>query len=144
MALAGVAFTPDLYACAVSIGGASDLPTLIVETAKIFDFADSTNLAYWKAHLGAPNDRGLVEKSPLNAVAAIKAPVLLIHATADRRIPFDQSEKFANALKAGGKKVTLVRLEGEDDWSWTTKDRVRVMREIEEFLRANLTPQQLH
>ena len=143
VALAGVAFTPDLYACAVSIGGASDLPTLIVETAKIFDFADSTNLAYWKAHLGALNDRRLVEKSPLNAVAAIKAPVLLIHATADRRIPFDQSEKFANALKAGGKKVTLVRLEGEDDCSWTTKDRVRVMREIEEFLRANLTPRQV-
>jgi dipeptidyl aminopeptidase/acylaminoacyl peptidase len=137
-ALAGAAFTPDLYSCAVSISGVTDLPALMRETVPIYGGTLSTTLSIWKARIGAPNDSNLAAKSPINAVKSIKVPVLIIYGTGDGVVPNEQSERMARALKAGGKNVSVAVLAGEDHWLSRTEARVQVLKELEAFLGKNL------
>jgi dipeptidyl aminopeptidase/acylaminoacyl peptidase len=137
-ALAGAAFTPDLYSCAVSISGVTDLPALMRETVPIYGGTLSTALSTWKAQIGAPNDSNLAAKSPINAVKSIKIPVLIIYGTGDGVVPNEQSERMARALKNAGKNVTVAVLAGEDHWLSTTDARVRVLKELDAFLGKNL------
>ena len=78
-ALAGAAFTPDIYACAVSINGISDLPALLQETVPLLRGVSSTRLEDWKAHIGAPGDPQLATKSPARAAQSITTPVLIMY-----------------------------------------------------------------
>lgn len=138
-ALAGAAFTPDLYRCAVSINGVSDLPQMLsYELARAADGEESDSVAYWRNHIGAPNDRAVIEKSPARAAAQVKAPVLLLAATNDTVVPSSQSEMMERALKVMGRPVTLVQVEGDDHWLSQTATRVQVLKETEKFLRAAL------
>ena len=138
VALAGVAFTPDLYACAASIDGLSDLPAMMRDTVPTLEATKSTMRAYWEAHVGALNDRNLSVKSPINAVKAVTAPVLLIYGTGVGAAPRTQSTEMARALQAAGKNVTLVALPGDDYWGARTETRVQVLKELEAFLREHL------
>ena len=137
-ALMGAAFTPDLYSCAVSISGVTDLPALMRETVPIYGGTLSTTLSIWKARIGAPNDSNLAAKSPINAVQSIKVPILIIYGTGDGVVPNEQSERMARVLKAAGKNVTVAVLAGEDHWLSRTDARVQVLKELEAFLGKNL------
>jgi dipeptidyl aminopeptidase/acylaminoacyl peptidase len=137
-ALAGAAFTPDLYSCAVSISGVSDLPALMREEVPIFGGWISASLSEWKARVGAPNDSNLSAKSPINSVKTIKAPILIIYGTGDGVVPNAQSEQMARALTAAGKNVTVAVLPGEDHWLSLTGTRVQVLKELDAFLHEHL------
>jgi dipeptidyl aminopeptidase/acylaminoacyl peptidase len=137
-ALAGAAFTPELYSCAVSISGVSDLPALMREEVPIYEGTISNSMSDWKAHIGGPNDSNLAAKSPINAVKAIKIPILIVYGTADSVVPNAQSEKMVLALKAAGKNVSVAILAGEDHWLSRTETRVQVLKELEIFLGKNL------
>src|SRR4029077_16270128 len=86
-ALAGAAFTPDLYSCAASISGVSDLPSFMREEGPMYDGTISTSMSDWKAHIGGPNDSNLAAKSPINSVKAIKIPILIVYETGDSVVP---------------------------------------------------------
>jgi dipeptidyl aminopeptidase/acylaminoacyl peptidase len=137
-ALAGAAFTPDLYSCAVSIAGVSDLPALMREEVPLYEGTISNSMSDWKAHIGGPNDSNLAAKSPINAVKAIKIPILIVYGTGDSVVPTAQSEKMAQALKSAGKSVSVAVLPGEDHWLSRTETRVQVLKELEAFLRLHL------
>jgi dipeptidyl aminopeptidase/acylaminoacyl peptidase len=137
VALAGAAFTPQLYACAASISGVADLSTLRQEALPFYAIA-STARSDWKAHIGSTSDKELKERSPLYSVSSIKAPVLLIYGTADAVVPNEQSERMARALSSSGKSVTLVKLQGEDHWLSLSATRIEVLRQLELFLAKNL------
>jgi dipeptidyl aminopeptidase/acylaminoacyl peptidase len=139
-ALAGAAFTPDLYACAVSINGVSDLPALLSETVPLLFGASSTSLADWKAHVGAPGDPNLAAKSPIKFAKAFKAPVLIVYGTGDGVVPNEQSERMARALKSAQKTVLVSTLTGEDHWLSRTETRTQVLKELDTFLQQNLSP----
>lgn len=137
-ALAGAAFTPDLYSCAVSISGVTDLPALMRESVPIYRGTLSTSLSDWKAHIGAPNDPTLAAKSPINSIKSIKIPVLIVYGTGDGVVPNEQSERMARGLRNAGKSVTVSVLQGEDHWLSRTETRVQVLKELEAFLGQHL------
>jgi dipeptidyl aminopeptidase/acylaminoacyl peptidase len=136
-ALAGAAFTPDLYSCAASINGVTDLPALMREVVPIYAVA-STSLSDWKAHIGAPNDPALSAKSPINSVKSIKIPILIVYGTGDGIVPNEQSERMARALSAAGKSVTIAKLPGEDHWLSRSDTRIQVLRQLDSFLKDHL------
>lgn len=138
-ALAGAAFTPDLYACAVSVNGVSDLPAMIAEEARIGG-RQSDALAYWKDHIGAATDPKVARRSPARNANSVRVPVLLLHGTEDTVVPATQSQAMAKALTAAGKAHRLVMLPGEDHWLSTGAMRTRVLEEIEQFLAEHLAP----
>lgn len=136
-ALAGAAFTPELYACAVSVNGVSDLPTMIGDLRRrLGDQSDS--IAYWKEHIGPATDPRVAQRSPARAAAAIRAPVLLLHGAEDTVVPPSQSKVMAKALAEAGKPHRHVVLPGEDHWLSQGATRTRVLEEIETFLAGHL------
>jgi dipeptidyl aminopeptidase/acylaminoacyl peptidase len=136
--LAGAAFTPDLYRCAVSIAGISDLREFVFEDVPGYGTASTTESAF-KERLGAKNDPNLVSKSPLNAVNRIHIPILIMYGTGDGVVPTGQSERMATALREAGKSVKVVTLDKEDHWLSRSESRIQVLRELETFLKENLS-----
>jgi dipeptidyl aminopeptidase/acylaminoacyl peptidase len=134
-ALAGAAFTPDLYACAVSIAGISNLPAMLAWDTQNSGGRESNSFQYWRDHIGPASDENVIAKSPVRAASAVRAPVLLIHGVDDTVVPISQSREMAKALKANSKPVELVELAGEDHWMKTSSaSRIRTLTELERFL----------
>jgi len=140
-ALAGAAFTPDLYACAISVNGVSDLQALL--EAKVPQSAPgyrvlSTAMSEWTERIGSPTDTALARKSPINSINSISTPVMIVYGNGDAVVPNAQSERMAKALNAARKRVTVVKLADEDHWLSRTDTRVQLLRAIEGFLHDNL------
>ena len=135
-ALAGAAFTPHLYACAVSINGISDLPGFL-SYEKDHSGPESQAVAYLRTEVGSAFDRKVIDRSPAHAAAAIEVPVLLFHAVDDTFVPIAQSQKMQSALASLGKPVTLVKLPG-DDWLSKVATRLEVLEDMDRFLRQYL------
>jgi len=138
-ALAGAAFTPDLYACAVAVAGVSDLP-LMLRTEHRFSGEESKTSLFWATRIGSSDENWdqLVATSPARHVDKVRAPVLLIHGEGDTTVRIDQSEEVADALKSAGRKVEFIRIPGEDHYLNKTETRVRILTETERFLEQNI------
>jgi dipeptidyl aminopeptidase/acylaminoacyl peptidase len=135
-ALIATVVTPELYNCAVSINGVSDLPDMMdYETKGNFDSYYSSR-DYWTAHIGHRyKDRErLIQGSAARQVDKIKMPILLIHAETDRIVPVEQSRKMERVLKEAGKPVRFVEFEGGDHGLTYEKSRVTLMKELDSFL----------
>ncbi|MCB1625878.1 MAG: S9 family peptidase [Pseudomonadales bacterium] len=136
-ALAGAAFTPDLYRCAISINGVSDLLVMLGTTQRRAG-RDSDALDYWYDHIGKTSNPDVIGRSPARNVEKIRAPTLLLHGTDDAVVPVLQSRIMATALKERGKAVELIELPGEDHWLSRSDTRTRVLNEIDRFLAETL------
>lgn len=140
-ALAGVALTPELYRCAVSIAGVSDLVEML--RAERFENGRGSNVFYyWRESIGDPDkDReALLAVSPRKLAEKVKASVLLIHGEKDETVPFRQSVMMQEALKAAGKPTKLVRLPDADHYvnTWDRADRLSLYQETADFLKLHL------
>lgn len=100
--LAGVAFTPDVYAGAVSIVGPSNLLTLL-----------ETIPPYWEVirkmfhkRMGDPSTpdgrKQLERQSPLNSATKIKTPLLVAQGANDPRVKKAESDQIVIALRDRG------------------------------------------
>jgi dipeptidyl aminopeptidase/acylaminoacyl peptidase len=136
-ALAGATLTPELYACAVSINGVADLPSMLGHT-RMMGGEDSYALAYWTEHIGSVHDPKVTERSPARLAAQVRAPILLLHGTDDVVVPIAQSEAMARELQRAGKPFTFVKLPSEDHWLSRGETRTRVLEEIEKFVAPHL------
>src|SRR6185437_3942535 len=100
--LAGLAFTPDLYAAGVSIVGPSNLITLL---NSIPPYWESIRTIF-NERMGNPNTAEgkaqLVRQSPLNSADKIKAPLLVIQGANDPRVNRAESEQIVAALRDRG------------------------------------------
>ena len=106
--LAGLAFTPDVYAAGVDIVGPSNLITLL-----------NSIPPYWEAgrkifteRMGdpaTPEGKALLEKqSPLNSASKIKAPLMIIQGANDPRVKKAESDQIVIALRDMGRQVEYV------------------------------------
>ena len=138
-ALAGAAFTPDLYKCAVSINGVSDISRMM-HSEKLKYGEGHWVVAYWQDIIaeGHFTDSHLIKISPINSVNKVKAPILLIHGEYDGTVPYEQSEKMLAALKTQNKDVTFVRLDGGDHYLSTGENRIKAMKAIDKFIKKHM------
>jgi dipeptidyl aminopeptidase/acylaminoacyl peptidase len=106
--LAGLAFTPDKFACGVDIVGPSNLNTLLNSVP-----------AYWEAgrnqmyrRMGNPNTPEgqalLKAASPLFKADQIRKPLLIGQGANDPRVNKAESDQIVEAMKARGIPVTYV------------------------------------
>ena len=100
--LAGVAFTPDVYAVGVSIVGPSNLITLLDSIPPYWAFI--RNIFY--VRMGDPSTTEgkaqLERQSPLNSATKIKAPLLVIQGANDPRVNKAESDQIVIALRDRG------------------------------------------
>jgi dipeptidyl aminopeptidase/acylaminoacyl peptidase len=100
--LAGVTFTPDVYAAAVSIVGPSNLITLLDSIPPYWE--QIRKLFYER--MGDPNTpegkAQLERQSPLNSAAKIKTPLLVVQGANDPRVNKRESDQIVIALRDRG------------------------------------------
>jgi dipeptidyl aminopeptidase/acylaminoacyl peptidase len=138
-ALAGAAFTPDLYACAAAWAPVADLRQFLSTRSEDFG-SDSYMISSWQHFIGDRWDDSekLDAASPSENAAKIKAPILLMHGEADATVRIDQSERMDRALRRAGKKVTFIRIAKETHYMQTSDTRIRWLTELEKFLKENI------
>ena len=136
--LAGVAFTPDVYAAAVSIVGPSNLLTLL-----------ETIPPYWEAgrivfheRMGNPNTpegkKQLERQSPLNSVAKIHTPLLVVQGANDPRVKMAESEQIVIALRDRGFPVEYICAPDEGHGFARPVNNQAMMAAAEKFLAKHL------
>jgi dipeptidyl aminopeptidase/acylaminoacyl peptidase len=73
-------------------------------------------------------------------VAAITAPVLLIHGHDDTVVMFDQSSIMYDTMKHAKKDVELVELKNEDHWLSRGETRLQMLQSSIALLRVHNPP----
>lgn len=132
--LAGLAFTPDKFACGVDIVGPSNIFTLL-----------STIPPYWAAmkrqlimRMGDPEnpaDKALLTKaSPLFSADKIKAPLLIGQGQNDPRVKPAESEQIIAAMEKNGLPVTYVLYPDEGHGFARPDNRIDFYARAEGFL----------
>jgi len=100
--LAGVTFTPELYAAAVSIVGPSNLITLL---DSIPPYWEPIRKMFYQ-RMGDPNTpegkAQLQRQSPLNSAGKIKTPLMVVQGLNDPRVNKAESDQIVIALRDRG------------------------------------------
>lgn len=140
-ALAGVTLQQGIYRCSVSFAGVADLPALL-NWFTIDRRGDSGAARYLRAATGAQGSGSEVEAalsaiSPLSFAARADAPILLIHGLDDLRVPADQSQAMATALKHAHKPYELLTLKSEDHFLSREETRLAMLKAAVDFVKRN-------
>jgi dipeptidyl aminopeptidase/acylaminoacyl peptidase len=134
--LAGLTFTPDLYAAGVDYVGVSNIFTLMESMP-----------AYWELfrqmmyeQVGDPvKDKELLEKvSPLFHVDKIKAPLMVAQGLNDPRVKKAESDQIVKALRARGIQVPYMVKDDEGHGFGNEENQFDFYRAMEAFLAKNL------
>jgi dipeptidyl aminopeptidase/acylaminoacyl peptidase len=106
--LAGLAFTPDAFACGVDIVGPSNLNTLL-KTIPPYWAAARAQFVRSMGDPDTPEGQALLkERSPLTKADQIRKPLLIGQGANDPRVNKAESEQIVEAMKAKGIPVTYV------------------------------------
>ncbi|MEP6974068.1 MAG: S9 family peptidase, partial [Spartobacteria bacterium] len=134
--LAGVAFTPDLYAAAVDYVGVANMFTFM-----------KTIPPYWKPFLdmfhemvGDPvKDKAMMEAvSPVMHADKIKTPLFVAQGAHDPRVNKDESDQMVAALKKRGVDVEYMVKDNEGHGFHNEENRFDFYEAMEKFLGKHL------
>jgi dipeptidyl aminopeptidase/acylaminoacyl peptidase len=138
-ALAGVTFTPDLYACAVAYAPVSDLPAMVGWVAKHAGERSAT-MSFEDASIGSrfTDAKQLDATSPARHADQVRVPVLIVHSDKDTTVPIVQGQEENDALQLAGKNVQFITLSGDDHYLELGTTRVQLLKAVETFLAAHI------
>jgi dipeptidyl aminopeptidase/acylaminoacyl peptidase len=136
--LAGVTFTPDLYAAAVDIVGPSNLITLL-----------ETIPPYWEAarqlfyqRMGDPTTPAgkaqLERQSPLNSANKIKTPLLVVQGANDPRVNKREADQIVIALRDRGFPVEYIVAPDEGHGFARPVNNLAMFAQAEKFMAKYL------
>jgi len=136
--LAGVTFTPDLYACGVDYVGVSNMFTFM-----------KTIPPYWKPFLGMMyemagdpvKDSALFAKvSPALHVDQIKCPLFVAQGKNDPRVNIEESNQIVDNLKKRGVSVEYMVKDNEGHGFSNQENQFDFYRAMETFLGKHMGP----
>ena len=134
--LAGLTFTPELYACGVDYVGVSSL----------FTFMESIP-PYWELYrsmlyemVGHPeHDKDLLaSSSPLLHIDKIKVPLFIAQGANDPRVKKSESDQIVKALKDAGIDVPYMVKDNEGHGFYNQENQFDFYREMEKFLNKHI------
>lgn len=134
--LAGLTFTPDLYACGIDYVGVSNLFTFM-----------NTIPPYWRPMLemmyeqvGHPerDHDQLAATSPALHADQIKVPLLIAQGANDPRVNKAESDQMVEALRQRGVEVEYMVKDNEGHGFHNQENRFDFYRAMERFLKAHL------
>jgi dipeptidyl aminopeptidase/acylaminoacyl peptidase len=138
-ALAGAAFSPNIYQCAVLINGVADVERMLKKDKMKYG-SDHWVVSYWEEVLknGEFSEDHLAQISPINHIDKIETPVLLIHGEYDQIVPLEQSEDMFDALEDADKTVQFVELDEGTHHLSKGENRMKALKSIDAFLTKYL------
>lgn len=134
--LAGLAFTPDLYACGIDFCGISNLFTFM-HTIPPYRKPQIEMLYEMVGH--PEKDKQLLESaSPVFHVDKIKAPLFVAQGAHDPRVNIDESNQMVEALKKRGIDVPYMVKENEGHGFRNEENRFDFYEAMEKFLAKHI------
>jgi len=135
-ALAGAAFTPGVYCCAVDIVGPSNLKTLIETVPPYW----APLIAQYHRRLGDPDKdvEFLWSRSPLSKADQISIPLLIAQGANDPRVKQAESEQIVAALTDAGIEHEYLLFPDEGHGFAKPENRMRFYAAAERFLARHL------
>ncbi len=136
--LAGVTFTPELYACGVDIVGPSSIVTLIRSVPPYWRPA----IKIFHIRVGNPDDPADLERlkaqSPLYYVDRIRVPLLIIQGANDPRVKQQESDQIVYALYQKNLPVEYLLAPDEGHGFRQYTNRMAMIVAVENFLARHL------
>ncbi len=126
----GVAATPDLYQCAVSINGVLDLVQHIDSADKLL--YEDINRAIWNKRKTAK------EFSPYHLAKHIKAPLLLMAAKKDTVVSYKHSKKMYKRLKKLKKPVEYIEFKEGEHYRTHEANELQKFKAMEAFIDEHI------
>jgi len=135
-ALAGMIFTPEIYACGVDLWGISNY----------FTFFEGIP-PYWKPYLDQIRERWgdpvadrqqMYDTSPVFHVENLEAPLFIAQSTNDTRVRLNQAEELIQELEKHNKDFEYMLIEGEGHALTSEVKTIELMSRVEAFLEQNL------
>ena len=136
--LAGLAFTPDLYACGVDIVGPSNIFTLLESVPAYWE----SGRAFLYGMVGDPNTevgkKLIHDASPIFSADKIVKPLLIIQGANDPRVKKAEAEQIVVALRDKGKQVSYILADDEGHGFAKPVNNMAMFAETEKFLAGIL------
>lgn len=133
-ALMGVEREPDLYRCAISTAG----PTNLIITRKWGDTHQSEWGRHYLDEAVGDDEATLYEQSPVKHVAKIKVPVLLVHGNHDQRVSFEHARAMVAAMEKAGKPMETFFFGDETHGIYGDENRKQYYDRVLKFLHTNI------
>ncbi len=135
-ALAGAAFTPDVFCCAVDLVGPSNLLTLLASVPEYW----KPQIALMHTRVGDPETEAdmLWERSPLSQADKIRIPLLIAQGKNDPRVKVAEAEQIVAALEEKGLDHEYLLFEDEGHGLAKPENRERFYSAAESFLAEHL------
>lgn len=136
--LAGLAFTPDLYAAGVSFVGPSNLNTLLNSIPPYWE-AMRITLHTRMADPATPEGQEWLKKaSPLNAADSISAPLMVVQGQNDPRVLKAESDQIVVALRERGFPVEYLNAPDEGHGFARPLNNMAFVAAMERFFAKHL------
>ncbi|MBV9768691.1 MAG: alpha/beta fold hydrolase [Bryobacterales bacterium] len=137
-ALAGVAFTPDLYRAAVDIVGPSNLMTLLGSLPPYWEAGRKIMYARMADPDTPAGKQWLEERSPLFSASNIKTPLMVVQGANDPRVNRREAEQIVIALRDRGFPVEYLLAPDEGHGFARPVNNVAMFMAVEKFLANHL------
>lgn len=130
-ALMGAIKTPEMFRCAISYAGVTDVGAMMRHDKNMLLPA---RYRRWRNRVRGEGEMNTREISPLNRVKDVGIPVLLMHGTDDDNVPIRQGTEFVKAMKKAGKSIEYIEFEDVGHGIENSADRIRFLTAVEAFL----------
>jgi len=136
--LAGVAFTPDLYAAAFAIVAPSNLITLLDAIPPYWE-AGRKQMYTRMADPNTPEGRALLmAESPLTKAKSIVTPLVVVQGKNDPRVNIRESDQIVAAVRDNGKPVEYLVAHDEGHGFVRPINNLAMVTKMEEFFAKYL------
>ncbi len=136
--LAGVAFTPEVYAAGVAIVAPSNLLTLLESIPPYWESV-RTVFNVRMGDPGKPEDKArLMKQSPLNSADRIRTPLMVVQGQNDPRVKRAESDQIVIALRDRGFPVEYIVAPDEGHGFARPVNNMAMIASTEKFLAKHL------
>ncbi len=124
---------PDLYAAAAPAYGMVDL-------ISDYNFGKDRWGLWYEGEMGNPTTDSLlfVDRSPINFISQIKAPILVFQGANDNNVPKWSSDMIVDSLKSNHKPVEYIVYPNEGHGFYRRANRIDWIQRTIEFFKQNL------
>ena len=136
--LAGVAFTPDVYAAAVAYVAPSNLITLLDAIPPYWEAGRKQMYTRMADPTTAAGKALLVAESPLTQAKAIKTPLMVVQGANDPRVNVRESNQIVAAVRDNGKPVEYLIAPDEGHGFARPINNLALVTEMEKFFARYL------
>ena len=134
--LAGLTFSPDLYACGVDYVGVSSLFTFMESIPPYWELY--RNMLYEMVGHPEKDKDLLASSSPLLHIDKITVPLFIAQGANDPRVKKTESDQIVEALKSEGIEVPYMVKDNEGHGFYNQENQFDFYREMEKFLQKHI------